>query len=157
MQRSAARARGALTLAVQERPNRPRKKGPTRPSTYSLTRRHGRRERTTRGERARIRSRCAMARSDSITAGLIPFALALGVVSSQFAQPGTGPDRRPAPAQSERPRPSAPAASTPPTVRHLADFRPVLDLLAESLGVSVEPRFARRRAARTVRPPLARS
>jgi hypothetical protein len=77
-----------------------------------------------------------VAKIDSIGSGLIPFALAAGLVSG-------GVWRSTPPAEAPKPKPSAAAATAiDPSngrSRALSDLHPVIELLGQSMGVQVEP------------------
>ncbi|HEY7290359.1 MAG TPA: hypothetical protein VH583_11035, partial [Vicinamibacterales bacterium] len=77
-----------------------------------------------------------MAKVDSIGSGLIPFALAAGLVSG-------GVWRSSPPTDVPKPKPNAPAATaidpSSGSSRALSDLHPVIELLGQSMGVQVEP------------------
>src|SRR5262245_21072062 len=86
-----------------------------------------------------------MNKENGFGAGLLPLIAAAGLVSGTFLRPApVGPERNQREARTERAQ--AEAAPEVPGAQGLADAQPVLDLLAESMGVSLEPSVSRRAA-----------
>jgi len=88
-----------------------------------------------------------MNKNEVFGAGWLPLIALAGLLSGSMFRPGTRPEHPQADAKVER-ADQAPAA-TVPTSRY-ADMQPVLDLLADSLGISLQPN-ATARAARALR------
>src|SRR5262245_14550783 len=85
-----------------------------------------------------------MEKSNGFSATLIPLIAAAGLLSGTLLRPNAVPDRSQQEKRAERPH--AEASPEIPGRSGLADVQPVLDLLGESLGVSLEPNAALRAA-----------